>query len=189
MPYYSSFRGSACAMDTTLSHLYWRAVLDEISAIDPANMRPTFLLDKFEYPAFGIVTDLDDSLAPTPAFISYPNSVIVHYCLGGSERILWADADLDFLQWTGIYDELEDIALYQAPDNFSALRMRAGDVAVFFPGEAHLDRCHANGNCLEACRADFTTFVKKLIIRIPITEVPTLETTPTEELTKEPVCI
>jgi YhcH/YjgK/YiaL family protein len=69
--------------------------------------------------------------------------VDLQYVASGPERILHAPAAALTVQTP--YDEAADIAFYAEPPFASSLLMRPGDLAVFYPDDAHKPGCMAGG--------------------------------------------
>jgi YhcH/YjgK/YiaL family protein len=67
----------------------------------------------------------------------------LQYVAAGTERILHTPAE--GLAVEAPYDEAKDIAFYAEPKASSSLLLRAGDLAVFHPADAHKPGCMAGG--------------------------------------------
>jgi biofilm protein TabA len=76
-------------------------------------------------------------------FETHVRHLDLQYVADGHERILHAPADALTVETP--YDEAADIAFYAEPPFASSLLMRPGDLAIFFPADAHKPGCMAGG--------------------------------------------
>lgn len=76
--------------------------------------------------------------------------VDIQYLLAGHETIHCAE--LDGILPLMSFDEERDIGFYQDPAEYHAIRLREGELAVFFPGDCHKASFHPAGEqpaCVE----------------------------------------
>ena len=175
MPIYNSFCGSERALNTAFAHEYWQRLLNAVREdlnFGGARQGRISELSAFGYPVRPVVCDLSDSMAPTPHFVARSRTVEFHYCLGGNERILWVDVELDFPKLAIPYDDDSYTTQYQAPDDFRTIALHGGDFCILFPGEAYLDLRYSGFYCLEECHLESRDFVKKFVISIPAEDIP-----------------
>ena len=88
-------------------------------------------------------------------FEAHKQMADIHYCINGSERILYAPTCL--LTSASDYDKENDVVFYDAPKKSSSLLLTSGSVAILFPADAHLPFIPANDE-----------FIKKIIVKVPI---------------------
>ena len=89
-------------------------------------------------------------------FETHVRHVDLQYVADGHERILHAPAAALTVETP--YDEAADIAFYAEPPFASSLLMRPGDLAIFFPADAHKPGCMAGGRHT----------VRKVVVKIRI---------------------
>lgn len=92
---------------------------------------------------FALVSSYDTGPSTEKRFETHVRHVDLQYVAAGHERILHAPAAA--LEVETPYDEAADITFYAEPPFASSLLMRPGDLAVFFPGDAHKPGCMAGG--------------------------------------------
>ena len=92
---------------------------------------------------FALVSSYDTGPATEKRFETHRVYLDVQYVASGAERILHAPAA--GLEVETPYDEAKDIAFYADPRASSSLLLRAGDLAVFYPSDAHKPGCMAGG--------------------------------------------
>ena len=92
---------------------------------------------------FALVSSYDTGPATEKRFETHRIYLDLQYVAAGSERILHAPAA--GLTVEVPYDEAKDIAFYAEPKASSSLLLRAGDLAVFHPADAHKPGCMAGG--------------------------------------------
>jgi biofilm protein TabA len=90
---------------------------------------------------FALVSTSETGPSTEKRFETHVRHVDLQYVASGQERILHAPAGT--LTVATPYDEAADIAFYAEPPFASSLLMRAGDLAVFHPGDAHKPGCMA----------------------------------------------
>lgn len=81
--------------------------------------------------------------ATTRRFEAHRRFLDVQWVASGSERILHAPTPT--LQVSEPYAAEPDVVWFADPPFSSSLLLRAGDVALFFPGDAHKPGCMAGG--------------------------------------------
>jgi len=92
---------------------------------------------------FALVSTYETGPATEKCFETHRVYLDLQYVAAGAERILHAPAD--GLEVAAPYDEAKDIAFYAEPKASSSLLLRAGDLAVFHPVDAHKPGCMAGG--------------------------------------------
>jgi YhcH/YjgK/YiaL family protein len=92
---------------------------------------------------FALVSSYDTGPATEKRFESHRVYLDVQYVASGTERILHAPTD--GLEVETPYDVPNDIVFYAEPKASSSILMRAGDIAVFYPGDGHKPGCMAGG--------------------------------------------
>ena len=92
---------------------------------------------------FALVSTYATGPATEKRFETHRVYLDLQYVAAGTERILHAPAD--GLTVETPYDEAKDIAFYAEPKASSSLLLRAGDLAVFHPPDAHKPGCMAGG--------------------------------------------
>jgi len=92
---------------------------------------------------FALVSTYDTGPATEKRFETHRLYLDLQYVAAGTERILHAPAH--GLTVEVPYDEAKDIAFYADPKASSSLLLRAGDLAVFHPADAHKPGCMAGG--------------------------------------------
>lgn len=88
-------------------------------------------------------------------FEAHQQMIDIHYCLAGSERILYTPAES--LDAASKYDQDKDVTFYHAPADASSLFMTPGMIATLFPADAHLPFNPANDK-----------FIKKIVAKLPV---------------------
>ncbi|HVH11435.1 MAG TPA: YhcH/YjgK/YiaL family protein [Longimicrobium sp.] len=92
---------------------------------------------------FALVSSYDTGPSTEKRFETHARHVDLQYVAAGHERILHTPAATLTVETP--YDEAADITFYAEPPFASSLLMRPGDLAVFFPGDAHKPGCMAGG--------------------------------------------
>ena len=92
---------------------------------------------------FALVSTYPTGPATEKRFETHRVYLDLQYVAAGSERILHAPAA--GLTVETPYDAAKDIAFYAEPKASSSLLLRAGDLAVFHPADAHKPGCMACG--------------------------------------------
>ncbi len=92
---------------------------------------------------FALVATYHTGPATEKRFETHRVYLDLQYVAAGTERILHAPAN--GLTVEVPYDEAKDIAFYAEPKASSSLLLRAGDLAVFHPADAHKPGCMAGG--------------------------------------------
>lgn len=92
---------------------------------------------------FALVSSYDTGPSTEKRFETHVRHVDLQYVAAGQERILHTPAAA--LEVETAYDEAADITFYAEPPFASSLLMRPGDLAVFFPGDAHKPGCMSGG--------------------------------------------
>lgn len=92
---------------------------------------------------FALVSSYDTGPSTEKRFETHVRHVDLQYVAAGHERILHTPAAALAVETP--YDEAADITFYAEPPFASSLLMRHGDLAVFFPGDAHKPGCMAGG--------------------------------------------
>jgi biofilm protein TabA len=128
------------------------AALAWLRGFDPATSDGRYPVDGER--VFALVSSYETGPATEKRFESHRLHLDVQYVASGSERILHAPAAL--LEVETPYDEGADIVFYREPGYSSSLLLRAGDVAVFAPGDAHKPGCMAGGR----------HSVKKVVVKV-----------------------
>jgi biofilm protein TabA len=89
-------------------------------------------------------------------FESHRKYIDVQVVVAGEE--LMEVEDIERLRETAAYDPERDFIKYAHGEGVSVLRMRAGDVAVFFPDDGHMPSIQAAGPGL----------VRKTVVKVPV---------------------
>jgi biofilm protein TabA len=105
---------------------------------------------------FALVSSYDTGPSTEKRFETHVRHVDLQYVADGRERILHAPAASLTVETP--YDDAADIAFYAEPPFSSSLLMRTGDLAVFFPDDAHKPGCMAGGR----------DAVKKVVVKVRI---------------------
>jgi YhcH/YjgK/YiaL family protein len=92
---------------------------------------------------FALVSTYPTGPATEKRFETHRVYLDLQYVAAGAERILHAPAE--GLAVEVPYDEAKDIAFHAEPKASSSLLLRAGDLAVFHPADAHKPGCMAGG--------------------------------------------
>ena len=90
---------------------------------------------------FALVATYETVPGTEKRFETHVRHVDLQYVAEGHERILHAPAAALTVETP--YDDEADIAFYAEPPFASSLLMRPGDLAVFFPDDAHKPGCMA----------------------------------------------
>lgn len=105
---------------------------------------------------FALVSTYETAPGTEKRFETHVRHVDLQYVADGHERILHAPAAA--LAVATPYDEAADIAFHAEPPFASSLLMRPGDLAIFFPADAHKPGCMAAGRHT----------VKKVVVKVRI---------------------
>jgi YhcH/YjgK/YiaL family protein len=92
---------------------------------------------------FALVSSYDTGPATEKRFETHRVYIDLQYVASGTERILHTPADGLAIEIP--YDAAKDIAFYAEPTASSSLLLRAGDLAIFHPADAHKPGCMAGG--------------------------------------------
>jgi YhcH/YjgK/YiaL family protein len=92
---------------------------------------------------FALVSTYATGPATEKRFETHRVYIDLQYVASGAERILHAPAHGLTIETP--YDEAKDIAFYAEPKASSSLLLRTGDLAVFYPADAHKPGCMAGG--------------------------------------------
>lgn len=92
---------------------------------------------------FALVSRYDTGPAGERRFEAHRRHLDLQYVAAGAERILHAPADV--LEVETPYVAEEDIVFFRDPKASSSLLLRAGGIALLFPGDAHKPGCMAGG--------------------------------------------
>ena len=80
----------------------------------------------------------------------------VQFVVRGEEALYVAP--LDGLSETQPFDDENDFGLYSTPDYASRIYLRAGELSIAAPEDAHKPGCHAKGACL----------VRKIVVKVHV---------------------
>lgn len=105
---------------------------------------------------FALVSTYDTGPATEKLFEAHRTHLDVQYVAEGSERILHVPAAP--LEVEVPYDEEKDILFFAEPVVASSLLVRAGDVCLLWPGDAHKPGCMAGGRAR----------VRKVVVKVRI---------------------
>lgn len=105
---------------------------------------------------FALVATYETGPSTEKRFETHVRHVDLQYVADGQERILHAPAAALSVQTP--YDEPTDIAFYAEPPFASSLLMRTGDLAIFFPEDAHKPGCMAGARHT----------VKKVVVKVRV---------------------
>ncbi len=89
-------------------------------------------------------------------FEAHKKYIDVHYILDGTEKI--AVANTGSLTIDKEYDSQDDYALYKQPFQSSSLILESGDIAIFFPNDAHMTSITTTNKSI----------VIKSVVKIPV---------------------
>ncbi len=92
---------------------------------------------------FALVAAYETAPGTEKRFETHVRHVDLQYVADGHERILHAPAAALTVETP--YDDAADITFYAEPPFASSLLMRPGDLAIFFPEDAHKPGCMAGG--------------------------------------------
>ena len=112
-----------------------------LRALDPSLPDGRHAIDGDD--VFALVSSYDTGPSTEKRFETHVRHVDLQYVAAGHERILHTPAAA--LEVETPYDEVADITFYAEPPFASSVLMRPGDLAVFFPGDAHKPGCMAGG--------------------------------------------
>ncbi len=125
-----------------------------LRAMDPAIADGRHAIDGDD--VFALVSTYDTGPSTEKRFETHVRHVDLQYVADGQERILHAPAAALSVQTP--YDDAADIAFYAEPPFASSLLMRTGDLAVFFPEDAHKPGCMAGARHT----------VKKVVVKVRV---------------------
>ena len=125
-----------------------------LRSMDPAITDGRHAIDGDD--VFALVATYDTVPGTEKRFETHVRHVDLQYVAEGHERILHAPAAA--LAVEAPYDDAADITFYAEPPFASSLLMRPGDLAVFFPEDAHKPGCMAGGRHT----------VKKVVVKVRI---------------------
>lgn len=103
---------------------------------------------------WALVSSYDTGPATEKRFEAHQVYVDLQYVAAGTERIL--HAPLETVDVAEPYAEANDITWFAEPPFSSSLLMRTGDLAVFYPEDAHKPGCMAGGR----------DAVKKIVVKV-----------------------
>lgn len=89
-------------------------------------------------------------------FEAHKEYIDVHYILDGTEKI--AVANTESLSIDKEYDSQDDYVLFKQPFQSSSLILESGDIAIFFPNDAHMTSIVTTNESI----------VIKSVVKIPI---------------------
>lgn len=92
---------------------------------------------------FAIVERYDTAPGTEKRYESHRRHIDIQYVAAGRERILHAPTRA--LDVETEYDTEHDITFYHDPQAGSSVLLRAGDIAILFPEDAHKPGCMAGG--------------------------------------------
>lgn len=125
-----------------------------LRAMDPAVADGRHPIDGDD--VFALVATYETGPSTEKRFETHVRHVDLQYVAQGQERILHAPAAALSVQTP--YDEAADITFYAEPPFASSLLMRAGDLAIFFPEDAHKPGCMAGARHT----------VKKVVVKVRV---------------------
>lgn len=105
---------------------------------------------------FALVATYETGPSTEKRFETHVRHVDLQYVADGQERILHAPAAA--LSIATPYDEAADVTFHAEPPFASSLLMRPGDLAVFFPADAHKPGCMAGARHT----------VKKVVVKVRV---------------------
>lgn len=105
---------------------------------------------------FAIEQVYETKEATSCIFEAHRKYIDVHYILDGTEKIAVANTESLFIDKE--YDLQNDYALYKHPVQSSSLILESGDIAIFFPNDAHM-------TSIETTKK---TTVIKSVVKIPV---------------------
>lgn len=145
---------------------YFKEAFEYLKSISTANSNDNKRLLALKEGAFekiGLVDDLFGleqvyytKLRQECFFESHRQYIDIQFILDGKERIDVYPAEL--LEIDEEYNAEMDLIKYIDHKNVSSLYLRRGDVAIFFPEDAHMP-------CL---RAEESTLVYKTVVKVPV---------------------
>jgi biofilm protein TabA len=130
------------------------AGLHWLRSMDPAVADGRHAIDGDE--VFALVSTYETVPGTEKRFETHVLHVDLQYVAHGQERILHAPAAALTVQTP--YDQAADIAFYAEPPFASSLLMRTGDLAIFFPDDAHKPGCMAGARHT----------VKKVVVKVRV---------------------
>ncbi len=125
-----------------------------LRTMDPAIADGRHSIDGDE--VFALVSTYETGPSTEKRFETHVRHVDLQYVADGEERILHAPAGA--LSVATPYDEAADITFYAEPPFASSLLMRTGDLAIFFPEDAHKPGCMAGARHT----------VKKVVVKVRV---------------------
>lgn len=128
------------------------AALDYLRGWDPATPDGTHPIDGDR--VYALVQSYASHPSTERRFEAHRRNADVQWIATGIERILHAPApELTVVE---SYDEESDLVFFADPPASSSFLFRPGDIAVFFPGDAH------KPGCMAGARHD----VRKVVVKI-----------------------
>jgi YhcH/YjgK/YiaL family protein len=94
---------------------------------------------------WGVIQSYETDPTLPHEFEVHRRHIDLHFIVSGEETIYWIPAEC--LSREGAYDRQRDVWLSKlqvSPDQVTPLRLRAGDLAVFFPSDGHMPRRAGN---------------------------------------------
>lgn len=125
-----------------------------LRAMDPAVADGRHPIDGDD--VFALVATYETGPSTEKRFETHVRHVDLQYVADGQERILHAPAAALSVQTP--YDDAADITFYAEPPFASSLLMRTGDLAIFFPEDAHKPGCMAGARHT----------VKKVVVKVRV---------------------
>ncbi len=125
------------------SHLYYdsskalKKAFTFINELDPSSPDGSYEIDGEAL--FAILCSYPTRQADSALFEAHKKYIDIQVVLAGQERIdVSLDEDIEVSQ---PYDEDKDVVLFNAPQIYSTLMMRAGEFAIFYPQDIHRPSC------------------------------------------------
>jgi YhcH/YjgK/YiaL family protein len=109
---------------------------------------------------WGLVQSYDTEPTPAKEMETHRHHIDLHFITEGEETIYWIPAE--YLNPDGVYDQTRDVwltSLAVGANQVTPLRLRSGELAVFFPSDGHWPR-RASGTSAR---------VKKILIKVSLT--------------------
>lgn len=125
-----------------------------LRAFDPAMEDGRHAIDGDD--VFALVSTYETGPSTEKRFETHVRHIDLQYLASGHERILHAPAAALAVETP--YDAATDVAFYGEPPFASSLLMRPGDLAIFYPGDAHKPGCMAGGRHA----------VRKIVVKVRI---------------------
>ncbi|MCC6952764.1 MAG: YhcH/YjgK/YiaL family protein [Deltaproteobacteria bacterium] len=90
---------------------------------------------------FALVSQLQSRAPAEGRFEAHRRYVDVQYLVSGAEEILVTDVTP--LTSHSAYDPGRDIEFFESANQWEAVPLRPGDLAILYPEDAHLPNCHS----------------------------------------------